>query len=118
MVKREKRFESNTRHEYAVKIRVLACMLAIPAGEVEPCCVDAALGVKRAWLRDGAGLLEAVARLVVPEVDGAVIAAAHGHAVLVHRQSIDRRIVTAEILQKPTTMGKMKNKKLISVRMK
>ena len=91
----------------------LACLLAylllIPAGEIEPSCVDATLGVERAGLRDGAGLLEAVARLVVPEVDGAVIAAAHGHAVLVHRQSIDRRIVTAEILQKPTTMRKMKN---------
>lgn len=85
----------------------------LPAREVEPRRVDAALGVEGARLCDGAGLLEAVSRLVVPEVDGAVVPAAYGHTVLVHRQGVDRRIVPTEILQKPIKRGKKVERHLL-----
>lgn len=59
------------------------------------------LPYKPTWLCDGAGLLEAVAGLVVPELDAAVVPAANSHAVLVHRQRVDRGVVATEVLQKP-----------------
>lgn len=71
---------------------------ASPAREIEAGCVNAALGVERAGLHDGAALLEAVAGLVVPELDAAVVAAAHRHAIFVDSQRVDWRVVTRKIL--------------------
>ena len=58
------------------------------------------------WLSDGAGLLEAVPGLVVPEVHRTVVPAAHRHPVLVHRQRVHWGIVSAEILQKSETVAR------------
>jgi hypothetical protein len=58
-------------------------------------------GCVRTWLHDCAGLLEAVARVVVPEVQRPVVPAAHGHPVLVDGHGVHGRVVPAEVAQEP-----------------
>lgn len=109
----------------------------LPAREIEPRRVNAALGVQRpcsgdktdkllvqrpskrgykyrprTWLHDGVRLLEAVAALVVPEREGAVVTAAHRHAILVHGQGVDWSVMPTEVLQKPNITQCAKTLKL------
>jgi len=53
------------------------------------------------WLDDGIGLLETVASLIVPEVDGSVIATRHHHAIFVYSQRIDWGVLSRHVLQEP-----------------
>ncbi len=94
-------------------MRLLACILVrLPdldglvrfardetqAGLVEGRAHDAGLCVEGAGLGDGLGGLEAVARLPVPEGDGAVVAAGEEDVVFVDGEGVDDGVVAGEAL--------------------
>jgi hypothetical protein len=53
------------------------------------------------WLDDGVRLLEAISRVSVPERYASVVASADQHSVVVQSESIQRAVVSTEILQEP-----------------